>query len=66
MSDLEITPLGVTRRAKAETQVRILSYLAIPIKKKPPIRVFFFFILHIREKRTHEVSSTKSLHERSE
>ena len=44
MSDLEITPQGVTRRVKSETQVRILSYLAIPIKRKTTHKGGFLFI----------------------
>ena len=47
MSDLEITPLGVTRRAKAETQVRILSNLAIPIKQKDTHEGVFLFYTEI-------------------
>ena len=47
-------------------EMSILSYLAIPIKREPPIRVVFFLYLKIAEMRTHEVSSTKSRHERSE
>ena len=67
MNKFEILAQAKTRRAKCETQVRVLSYLAIPTKtKKTPLRSLFCFILKFSEKRTHEVSSTNLFRERSE
>ena len=43
MNKFEILAQAKTRRAKAETQVRILSNLAIPIKKDTHEGVFLFY-----------------------